>query len=322
MLVDISILWIALLLPHILQDPQVVEPQVEPTTTAEPPDPQMEQAEPLVERGAATVEPQVAPQDPQVEPPAAEPPAAEPHMQAEPAAEPQVEPAAETQAAVAQPRVEPVEPLAAEPHLQAEPQDHSVPRCHHHCHRRYRGSSLRRPAAVGGIHILQLHLQRLTRAMPGCHNRIRPVSAATASAEPQAQPQVELPQVDRVSLTAGQQPQVERQMRPPAAKARLQTEQLPAASVSAEPQMQMDPQVDPAGAASVKVEPAVEPQVTELRPDQTATAEPQLLQVESPQLEPAGPAPQVEPAPEPQTQSEPVGPLDANVAIQTATACA
>ena len=86
--------------------------------------------------------------------------------------------------------------------------------------------------------------------------------------------------------------------------------------------MQMDPQVDPAGAASVKVEPAVEPQVTELRPDQTATAEPQLLQVESPQLEPAGPAPQVEPAPEPQTQAEPVGPLDANVAIQNATACA
>ena len=157
---------------------------------------------------------------------------------------------------------------------------------------------------MGGIHILQLRLQRLTRAMPGCHNRIRPLSAATASAEPQAQPQVELPQVDRVSLTAGQQPQV------------------PAASVSAEPQMQMDPQVDPAGAASVKVEPAVEPQVMGLRPDQTATAEPQLLQVESPQLEPVGPAPQVEPAPEPQTQSEPVGPLDANVAIQTATACA
>ena len=297
-LVDISILWIALLLPHILQDPQVVEPQVEPTTTAEPPDPQMEQAEPLVERGAATVEPQMATQDPQVEPPAAEPPAAEPHMQAEPAAEPQVEPAAETQAAVAQPRVEPVEPLAAEPHLQ---EDHSVPRCHHHCHRRYRGSSLRRPAAVGRIHILQLHLQRLTRAMPGCHNRIRPLSAATASAEPQAQPQVELPQVDRVSLTAGQQPQV------------------PAASVSAEPQMHVDPQVDPAGAATVKVEPAVEHVI---RPVQTATAEPQLLQVESPQLEPAGPAPQVEPAPEPQTQSEPVGPLDANVAIQTATTCA
>ena len=279
-LVDISILWIALLLPGILQDPQVVEPQVEPTTTAEPPDPQMEQAEPLVERGAATVEPQMATQDPQVEPPAAEPPAAEPHMQAEPAAEPQVEPAAETQA-VAQPRVEPVEPLAAEPHLQADP---SVPRCHHHCHRSYRGSSLRRPAAVGGIHILQLHLQRLTRAMPSATTKCRPVSAATASAEePQAQPQVEPPQADHVSLTAGQQPQIH-----------------------------MDPQVDPAGAATVKVEPAVEPQVMGgLRPDQTAT--------ESPQLEPAGPAPQVEPAPEPQTQAEPVGPFNANV---TAAACA